>query len=297
MEKNNISDDEIIALVTNRIREREKKVKELEFMFAEMENMNKKLLHLEESKSNFLSLIRNEFNNPLFGIVPIIENLLHKYIQKNEDKEDIEALEMIYTEIGRTNFQLNNIISAAEIENDVIEKNITEFDLLFLINDIVKSLEFIYSEKRLHLKEDIKVEVIRNDREKIYVILNNILDNAFKFSKNNNDVGLEIYEKENFIHILVSNTGDELDKESIMESFYEGEMNNSSREKRGLGLGNNLINVYVEFLGGKFEVSRKEQKNIIEIKLPNYADSSEDIFGCDLDEFDFGDFDDNEEVF
>ena len=286
-DENNISDEKIITLVTNRLRERKKKTKELEFMFSEVEVMNKKLLQSEESKSHFLSLIRNEFNNPLFGIVPIIENLLGKYQKNKADAEDIESLQMIYTEIGRTNFQLSNIISAAEIENEVLERNITEFDLGALVNDVLKALGYIYSGHNIIFNLDSNVSVLSNDRDKIYVVINNILDNAYKFSGDNNQINMQIFIENDFLHIITINHGPKIDKEKITESFYEDEVNIASREKRGLGLGTSIIQTYVEFLGGNIQIERENENNRIEIKLPVYNNSSDDIFGDELDDFDF----------
>ena len=143
----------------------------------------------------------------------------------------------------------------------------------------------------MELNENLEVEIINSDREKIYVIMNNILDNAFKFSEMNSLIEMKVFLRDEFLYIQVLNNGNELNKEKMLESFYEGEMNNTAREKRGLGLGNNLISVYVEFLGGKLDIKRENNRNLIEVKLPVYSNTSEDIFGCDLDEFDFGDDD------
>jgi signal transduction histidine kinase len=127
MKNDEISDDEIINLVTKRIREREKKVKELEFMFAEMEEMNKKLLHSDESKSHFISLIRNEFKNPLFGIIPVIENML----LKNEDDpnaadQENEEVRLIYNE-------LQNIFYLKGFLEKIIYTKLKAFFNIFLV--------------------------------------------------------------------------------------------------------------------------------------------------------------------
>lgn len=289
----NLSDEELIGLVKKRFKERTQKVSELEFMFDKMEDMNKKLMESEQNKSKFLSLIRNEFNNPLFGILTLIKNMVYK---KTSSIEDDSNLNIIYLDILKLNFQLNNIMAAAEIENDVLERNIINFDILSLIDDIKESFGHLYKDKNLLFKLDIEDELhsINHDREKIFFILNNIVDNAYKFSKPNEEIKLKIFLDNNKLIIQLSNKGTLINKKTILESFHESN-NEFLSEKRGLGLGLTIVKAYCDFFLGQINFAIDDEKNnVITVLLPFFADNNTDIFGSELDDFDFG-FDDDDD--
>ncbi len=289
-----VSDDFVISLVSNKLRERVQKIKEYEIVFQELKVMNKKLIKSEENKSRFLSLIRNEFNNPLFAVIPLLKDLYNT-------KKD-ETIKVIYIEMLKLNLQLGNIVSASEIENGVLEKNLTLFDFSALIKDVQDSIEMIYSEKNITLQIDLAEEVkeIVNDRDKVNQVLYNLIDNAFNYSKNDSKVLLKIFMKDNLLNLSIENEGEVIGKISVFDSFEEE--NIYSSEKKGLGLGLTIVKTYTEFLTGSLDISRDSIKgfNTVKVIVPFYENLEDDIFGGELDDFSFDDsgfdFDDNEDI-
>lgn len=287
MDYNDLSDKDLIELVSRRLKERTQKISELEFMFSKMEEMNEKLIRSEENKSRFLALIRNEFNNPLFGMITMFKEFL------NESSN--ESMQIVYKEMLKLNFQLNNIMAAAEIENDVLEKNISEFDLYALLTDLKESFNYLYQEKNISIKYHIdeSISTLNHDREKLFVVLNNLLDNALKFSPDKSEIDLNIMIEKEKISFLITNTGNIINEKEFLESFKDNNCD-FSQEKRGLGLGFSIIKAYCDFLNGDFEIKHVDQLNKIKIILPFYKDIDDDVFGDELDSFDFGDFDDDD---
>ena len=289
-----VSDDFVISLISNKLRERVQKIKEYEIVFQELKVMNKKLIKSEENKSRFLSLIRNEFNNPLFAVIPLLKDLYNT-------KKD-ETIKIIYIEMLKLNLQLGNIVSASEIENGVLEKNLTLFDFSALIKDVQDSIEMIYSEKNITLQIDLAEEVkeIVNDRDKVNQVLYNLIDNAFNYSKNDSKVLLKIFMKDNLLNLSIENEGEVIGKISVFDSFEEE--NIYSSEKKGLGLGLTIVKTYTEFLTGSLDISRDSIKgfNTVKVIVPFYENLEDDIFGGELDDFSFDDsgfdFDDNEDI-
>ncbi len=289
-----VSDDFVISLISNKLRERVQKIKEYEIVFQELKVMNKKLIKSEENKSRFLSLIRNEFNNPLFAVIPLLKDLYNT-------KKD-ETIKVIYIEMLKLNLQLGNIVSASEIENGVLEKNLTLFDFSALIKDVQDSIEMIYSEKNITLQIDLAEEVkeIVNDRDKVNQVLYNLIDNAFNYSKNDSKVLLKIFMKDNLLNLSIENEGEVIGKISVFDSFEEE--NIYSSEKKGLGLGLTIVKTYTEFLTGSLDISRDSIKgfNTVKVIVPFYENIEDDIFGGELDDFSFDDsgfdFDDNEDI-
>jgi len=218
---------------------------------------------------------------------------IFKDIVKNSEDKNIP---IVYKEMLKLNFQLNNIMAAAEIENDVLEKNISEFDFSALLNDLKESFENLYNDKNIIINYELSDEfvLINHDREKLFFILSNLFDNAFKFSPDKSDVEFDVSLHDEKLNFTVKNTGNKINKRDFLESFQEKE-NEFLHEKRGLGLGFSIIKAYTDFMSGEFSINEDGNYNMVTIVLPYYSDNSEDVFGDELDSFDFGDFDDDDD--
>ena len=91
-----LSNQELIALIQHKLEENERILNAEKALSKELHEVNEKLLQSEHLKSNFLSNIRNEINNPLSSILQFSKIL-------SEGKLDIEAVKkyaaLIYLEI------------------------------------------------------------------------------------------------------------------------------------------------------------------------------------------------------
>ena len=86
--------------------ERFEQIKEQRRLLDELEQVNKKLMESESVKTQFLSNIRNEINNPLSAILGLAEKLKHK----PDDKARVKHLaSLIHQETFHLDFQLKNI--------------------------------------------------------------------------------------------------------------------------------------------------------------------------------------------
>ena len=71
MERNNITDEELLAELKRRFDENNANLEQERKLIAELNTVNEKLLASEHLKSNFLSNIRNEINNPIASILEL----------------------------------------------------------------------------------------------------------------------------------------------------------------------------------------------------------------------------------
>ncbi|MBN1969045.1 MAG: HAMP domain-containing histidine kinase [Candidatus Delongbacteria bacterium] len=275
-----LSDEEIIRLFASRIRERTQKVKEYEIVFKELEALNRKLIKSESNKSKFLSLIRNEFNNPLFAVIPLLKRIVESKLCNDS------AISTIYTEILNLNFQLNNIIAVSEIENDILEKNFVKFEFKSILNDVISGLSYIYDDKNHNITINSNIENdIYFDREKFSLIISNLLDNSFCFSPPETEVSVRIHLNNSKFIVEIENNGDPITLGNPFESFEEE--NSYAREKKGLGLGLSIVKAYTEFLSGEISFDYIDSKNLVTLTFPEYIENGDEIFGFGLDDFDF----------
>ena len=88
MEVAKISDKELLSEIGRRFEEKSASIAEMEFMTKKLLEMNEKSKEVEEAKSYFLSLIKNEFNNPLSSLL--------SFSKKLKSDMDVSRLEYIF---------------------------------------------------------------------------------------------------------------------------------------------------------------------------------------------------------
>jgi light-regulated signal transduction histidine kinase (bacteriophytochrome) len=289
-----LTDDELVELVADRIKTKgSSRGVEVESILADIERLNMKLAKSEEHRSRFLSIVRNSFHNPLFGMITLVDSI------KRELKEDSaisEKVDMLNMELQFLNYQINNVVAASEIEASQLEMNLSEFSVKALFADIDNSLQFLKERSGSSIKISSEVDDIVQDREKLQAILVNLLSNALTLNtEKEKPVRVSIFSDENLIAIDIINSGEmELSKDGIYTAFKESRGDHYNRDSQGLGIGLTIVKAYIEFLGGEINFDVEDGETRFRIIIDSFEKSSEedDTLSFDLD---FGfDFDEEE---
>jgi signal transduction histidine kinase/CheY-like chemotaxis protein len=187
---------------------------------AQLQLKNTELRNALEIKSKFLNTISHEFRTPLNAIMGTL-SLLH------EDENNSNKLKIIENSTNYLNNLINqffeyNFISKNGLKLVVEEKIILEV----FINNLIASFESLYLNKnRTSVSIDEKIhQNILFDSTRLTMVLNIILDNAFKFTDNGLiDVNLKLVESnEEFqkISFLINDTGIGISEEKI-DNVYD----------------------------------------------------------------------------
>jgi signal transduction histidine kinase len=261
-----------------------------------LEDVNKKLEEAESLKTNFLSNIRNEINNPLTSIMGLSEQIIQGVYT---DPAVIQKIaETIYSEAFDLDFQLRNIFVAAELEAGEQILNISNVDVNGLIRNTVNSFQRKADKKKLEIsfvykntvpkKEDI---FFKTDSQKLKLILSNLLCNAIEFSMDGGKIELHARRNEKYLIIFLKDYGigfDMKDQKKIFERFRQ--LDTGMRRKHGgHGLGLSITRDLVEFFGGTISVvSSRGKGSVFTVSIPE-IESLEgiDVFSDDGNVFVF----------
>ena len=205
-------------------------------------------------KSQFLTNISHELRTPLSLILGPVSNLL----RQREGQLSIEALHnslgMIQTNGNKMLTFIEDIMDLAKLNSDqlVLQKEetlfypfIKEIHGLFQIQTTYRNINYRLEYLAAH---DLMVEI---DQRKIEKIINNLLANAFKFTKEAGRITLKITEKEGTISIAVYDTGigiAQQDLPHIFDRFYQIE-HKADRIFSGSGVGLALSQELAELHG------------------------------------------------
>jgi len=222
-------------------------------------------------KSNFVSSVSHELKTPLTSIRALTERLLAGKIKSPEKMH--QYFSVIDQDANRLTRMVKNILDFSKIEAG---KKVYSFEVTDVtdwldetVDDFIKDHIHERIEIRKHFDPDIPSVAI--DKDAFSRCLNNLLDNAIKFSPKSKSVGIYLQKKSEFIIIRVEDQGIGIPKEDldrIFDRFFQSRSSNQLSEK-GTGLGLALVKHTIEAHGGRISVkSSPGQGSIFTIFLP-----------------------------
>lgn len=282
-EKKNIhsvSDEILLEEVKRRFDQKNTTLQEMEFLTKKLYDLNEKLKEHDSIKGEFLSLIKNVFNNPLSSLLN-----LSSMMKKNSDSPKTETIKtLLDMELRKLNFHLNNIFTAAEIEAGEIANYWSEIDIKLLVEEICADFDYLLHEKELVFTSDIVLDrLIISDAKKLHLILTNLISNALEYSFCGNEVHFEARIEDEALKLSLSNIGDVIEASCEKELFsrfkkVRGRISKARQSVDGLGLGLSIIASLVESLDGTTACQSSDEKTVFTIVLKLQNDANAQAF-------------------
>lgn len=236
-------------------------------LMSELKKVNKKLEESEILKTQFLSNIRNEINNPFVAILGLSQNIL--CMDENEFDKSRQTASMIYQEAFKLDYQLRNIFAAAELEAGELFPEIREVNLHRLLQETEKKLRHKADKKNISLRllfevttevEEAPSFLFFTDADMLGLMLNNLISNAIEFSKADSVVYISTVRKNQGISIVVRDHGigiSAADQQTIFDRFAQLDQG-AAKQFQGHGLGLSVSKALAELLNGSLSVLSEE---------------------------------------
>jgi signal transduction histidine kinase len=257
--KNRLTDKEILEELKQRFDESDAILKEERKLIAELNEVNDKLLASEHLKSNFLSNIRNEINNPIASILELAKNIY-------EGQMDLESMQkfgaLIYSEAFDLDFQLRNVFLSAEIEAGESPLSVISVDVLSLIKTVIDSFHNKIIKKGIDFTFKNSIEentIFKTDSEKLHLILSNLMSNAIQFNEQGGSVEITSKIENDQLVVAVKDSGigiSEKQQDKIYDRFHQIE-EGSTKTYGGHGLGLSITKALLEIVEGKISLESK----------------------------------------
>ncbi len=213
--------------------------KDLEEKNKELISANEELKKLDGLKSDFISLVSHELKTPLSAIRTSAEFLESEW--NIEPAVHKEMLANIITNIDRQTRLINDILDLSKIEAGKIDLRFDQANLCEIASVAIENIQPLALKKNITVAADIQqgLSAVSADKEKLIIVLNNLLGNALKFTQDGGSIILSAKEEQDSIEVRVKDTGIGIEKEhigKIFDKFYQ--VNSTSRRKTGgSGLG------------------------------------------------------------
>ncbi len=228
--------------------------------------MASEISKVQELKNDFISSISHELRTPLTAINGWSETLLTGELSDTEELET--GLKIIDRETKRLYGLVEELLDFSRIDRHDLKLEVEAINVIELIDEVVKI--FFKRSKiegiKIVLDNELDKPHIEGDYNRLKQVLINIIDNGFKFNKNNGYIRIVAYGDRDYVTISIEDSGVGIKTEDIRkvkEKFYKGNQNIN-----GSGLGLSISNEIVMLHKGSLDIESTINKGTrVTIKL------------------------------
>lgn len=232
--------------------------------------MNREL-ELARLKSDFVSTVSHEFRSPLTSIRQLSEMLQSGRVISDERRN--QYYNVILEQSERLSLLVSNILDLARIDEKRLKLDYEQVDIKGLLTEIVVKARQHGGREEIPiiLKVDDALPLAFVDPGAISHIMNNLIDNAIKYSGKHPKVSITAYADNNEMVITVEDRGIGISREDIQkifERFYRAG-DELTRKVKGSGLGLALVKEFVQAHGGSIQAhSEIDKGSAFTLRLP-----------------------------
>ena len=229
------------------------------------------LKNLDIAKSRFFANVSHELRTPITLINGPIQSLL----KENQLSEKQEKLLTMARNSGNRLLQLvNDILNLRKLEMGHLKVQNQATSLKLFFTQYTAQFESLAYSKQVDYSYDIQIDgkIEANiDQEKCRQILDNLISNAFKYTRPEGNINSIISLKKDRLSIEVSDSGigiHPIDLPNVFDRFYQTKRVDKPAEG-GTGIGLSLCKQYVELFGGTVKVKSKlGEGSVFKVEFP-----------------------------
>ena len=214
---------------------------------------------IDANRKAFIANVSHDMRSPLTSIQGFVTAILDGTIPPEKQEK---YLSIVLNESQRMIKMTNEILELNKLEEGNLPLKKMEFDIHEMIRDLLENHEAMTKEKEVtvNLILDKKTQKVFADPEKIARVVQNLLDNAFKFVNNQGTIEVETMVKQNKVWVFIRNSGPPIPEEeqhSIWERFYKADLSRG-KDKKGMGIGLVIVKEIMKQHGETLGITSKE---------------------------------------
>jgi two-component system sensor histidine kinase VicK len=232
----------------------------------EIREKNREIEKISEFKSQLLGTVAHDLRNPL----ATIETMTMVMEMDEIDKELKENLHIIKASCVQARTIIDELLESARNQNN-LEFVIEKTELNDFLQDIIDEWDTKKGSKTIELIGRVVPAYVKLNHEKFHRVMDNLISNALKFSKEDSKITVILSKKDGRIILEVQDNGIGIPKEKlpiIFEAFTKaGRPGINGEQSTGLGL--SIVKQIVEKHDGTIEAESEERKgSVFRIVLP-----------------------------
>lgn len=219
----------------------------------QLQQERKSLDQLELLKNNFLSMMSHDLKTPIAKIQAILDRIISQG-PPPELAQDLKSIKSSSEELHR---YIHSILRVSRVESKNFKIEMTVVDINDLLTEVIENIEPLASEKQIQF--EINLEPLfstEGDPTLLKEVFSNIIENAIKYTPVGGLIKIGSTEIDDFITIVVEDTGEGISPDEIdliFGKFVRGK--SQDLRTKGTGLGLYLVKYFVELHGGRVSLT------------------------------------------
>lgn len=229
--------------------------------------MSEKLKKKDEQEKNIFRNITHELKSPITSISGYAQILSEDNFEDEEFKTI--AIKRIAFEAKRMNELVGTLLNISKQTSDLEEYSFENVNFKFILNDIIQANLINIKEKSLEIVNETNDIIINGNKQYLYILVNNLVENAIKYSNNNSKIIIELKNINEHIVFSILSEGEVIPiekKESIFEPFVKVD-DDRKNKKNSHGLGLYICKNIIEAHNGTIEVEIDGSKSKFIVKF------------------------------
>lgn len=228
--------------------------------------------HAEEEQNRFISSVSHELKTPLTTIIGYTD-LLKRRGTGNRQVTD-KALDTIEEESRRLQRLVDDLLQIGKMNSYEFELVLTDVDLDSILTQVCSQMSLTGEKRGIPVLYDSRdVPLVRGDGDRLRQCFLNIIDNAVKYSNDNEPVRVTAVGMGDHVEITVRDYAEGIPsdkKDKVFEPFYRVEDDRRRIDSSGgYGLGLSIVKNIITRHGGTITIdSEEEMGTLVSVKLP-----------------------------
>lgn len=227
-----------------------------------IENQNKQLENLTETRDKLYSIIAHDLKGTFFGISGVL-SITKEELKDYPDLDPTILRQIALAESSSNNAHqlFENLLDWTRIQSDALTVKKTEFDLKKEVESVFDLLQPSAKFKKVTLKKHFDSNItLSADRSMISTVLRNLISNAIKFSKESGTVEVKATSTKSETRLTVTDYGIGMPDEVKVHLFSSEKRpkRKGTKNEKGTGLGLLLAKDMIELHNGKIKVESEE---------------------------------------
>jgi len=192
-------------------------------------------INMQQQQQNFMMAITHELKTPIAVAQLNLETMLKYQLDENRTQK---LLQMTLQELKRLNDLANNVLVSSQLEDGRYKISREEIDLSALVRNSIQEFKVRFPDWNWEIELQEETDII-GDSLLLEIMVNNLLENAVKYSPKGKMIKARVYKKDSSVLLEVSDEGPGIpddEKPKIFQKFYRIG-NEQTRTKKGTGLG------------------------------------------------------------
>ena len=236
-------------------------------VFNEMaDTLGKNIQELKETdefRRELISNVSHDLRTPVASIQGYAETLLLKR-ETLDESDQVKYLKIIYSSCDKLKKLVSELFELSKLQTNQVKLNPEPFSIAELVSDIANKYRIISQKRGVSINTFIPRDILMVEADIILIdrVLQNLIDNALKFSKEGDFINIDIRpDQPDRVQITIADSGEGISPDElpyIFERYYKGK---NYSESTGLGLA--IVKKIMELHHADIRVSSERGKGTV----------------------------------